>query len=166
MIVLRCVARWIYAFHAYVSLMAKATGMLLPYSGDNIPVTVTFRSGKDSTAFHFDRVFHFPDKGDITFHSRMESIGNNEMIEFMRFGIGWKLAYHWDGKKITLSHRGYVWHVLGRRIPLPLTWVIGAGYAAETPISESRFSMWTYAKHPLMGKTFGYAGEFEIVDTN
>jgi predicted DCC family thiol-disulfide oxidoreductase YuxK len=59
-----------------ISLMAKLTGMLLVYSGKNIPVTVLFRSDK-AGAFCFDRTFHFPDKGDVTFRSRMEWLKGN-----------------------------------------------------------------------------------------
>lgn len=150
---------------SFVSLMARLTGMLLAYSGKDVPVTVTFRSDK-SGAFHFVRTFHFVDHGDVTFHSRMERIKGNELVEFMRFGIGWKLAYLWDGSKVVLQHRGYVWRILGMMIPVPLAWIIGKGHAEEVPLSEDRFSMWTHAKHPLFGKTFGYAGEFKITEVS
>ena len=76
-----------------VSLMARLTGMLLAHSGRDVPVTVVFRSGRQSGAFHLERTFHFPDRGDVMFRSRMEVIEGNELVEFMRFGIGWKLAY-------------------------------------------------------------------------
>ena len=148
-----------------MSLMAKSTGMLLAYSGKNIPVTVVFGSDR-SGAFQFDRTFHFPDKGDVTFRSRMEWIKGNVLVEFMRFGIGWKLAYEWDGSKVILWHKGYVWRILGVMIPVPLALVIGKGHAEEVPISEDTFSMWTHARHPLFGSTFGYAGEFRIIEVS
>ncbi len=159
-----------------VSLMARLTGMLLPYSGKNIPVTVVFRSDRSSpekiskkisgksAAFYFNRTFHFPDRGDISFRSHMEQIEGNVMVEFMRFGIGWKLAIEWDGEKVILKHRGYVWRVLGRLIPLPLTFLMGAGYAEETPLSEDSFAMWTHVEHTLFGPTFGYAGDFKVTE--
>ncbi|WP_417453866.1 DUF4166 domain-containing protein [Kiloniella sp.] len=153
-----------------VSLMARISGMLLAYSGKNIPVTVVFRSdhkGSSSTSntpFYFDRTFHFPDRGDITFRSRMEQIENNILVEFMRFGIGWKLAYEWDGKKVILRHKGYVWQIFGKLLPLPFSWIMGKGYAEETPLSDDTFSMWTHAKHSLFGPTFGYAGDFKVTE--
>lgn len=94
-----------------IKVMARLTGMLVPYSGKNVPVTVVFTKGEDSKSFCFDRTFHFPNRGDVKFHSRMEHIDSNILVEFMRFGIGWKLAYVWDGSKVTLRHRGYVWRV-------------------------------------------------------
>lgn len=150
----------------FVRIISKLTGMLLSHTGDNVPVTVIFRSGKNSEALYFDRTFHFPDKGNVKFVSRMERIKDNELIEFVGLGIGWKLAYHWNGEKVTLSHRGYVWRVLGVTIPVPLSLVMGKGYAEEIPLSENTFKMWTHAKHFLFGKMFGYAGEFKITEVS
>ncbi|KKJ76197.1 hypothetical protein WH95_14585 [Kiloniella litopenaei] len=153
-----------------VRLMARISGMLLAYSGKDIPVTVVFRSdhkvrtSEANTPFYFDRTFHFPDHGDITFRSRMEQIEGNVLVEFMRFGIGWKLAYEWDGEKVILCHKGYVWRLFGKLLPLPLSFVMGKGYAEEKPLSDDEFSMWTHAKHSLFGPTFGYAGSFTVTD--
>jgi len=143
--------------------MARLSGALLAYSGKNVPVTVVFRSDRFG-AFHFDRTFHFPDRGDVTFRSRMAWLRGNELVEIMRFGIGWKLGFDWDGEKIVLEHRGYVWRIAGMMLPLPLGLILGTGHAEEVPLSEARFSMWTHAKHPLLGTTFGYAGEFKVTE--
>ena len=147
-----------------VSIMARLTGILLAYSGKNVPVTVVFTSGENAKSFNFDRTFHFPERGDIKFRSRMEHISDNVMVEFMKFGIGWKLAFEWDGSKVILRHRGYVWRIFGVMIPVPLEWVIGRGCAEETPISDDSFSMWTHSRHFLLGDTFGYAGEFKVTE--
>ena len=145
-----------------VSIMARLTGALIPYSGDNIPVTVTFRLGDNGKSFHFDRVFQYPDHGTHYFHSKMVHIGGNEMIEFIKFNIGWRLSYAWDGKKVILQHRGYVWRIFGFDIPLPLEFILGSGYAEETAISDGSFHMWTHADHPLFGRMLYYSGEFKI----
>lgn len=149
----------------FVSLMARLTGMLLAYSGEHVPVTVIFRSDK-SGAFCFDRIFHFPHRGDVNFRSRMEWIKDNELVEFMRFGVGWRVAYEWDGDKVILQHKGYVWRAFGVMIPIPMTLIIGEGRAEEKPVSDSEFSMWTHARHPLFGKTFGYAGGFRVTEVS
>jgi hypothetical protein len=96
----------------------------------------------------------------------MEWIRDNELVEFMRFGIGWKLTCEWDGSKVIFRHKGYVWRIFGVMIPVPLTWVMGKGHAEETPLADNTFGMWTHAKHPLFGQTFGYAGQFSIVDVS
>ena len=147
----------------FVGLMSRLTGMLVPYSGDNIPVTVTLHSTPDSDAFIFDRRFHYPEYGTFIFRSHMERVGDNDLVEFMRYGIGWRLAYLWDGEKIILAHRGYVWRLMGRLIPIPLSWIMGRGYAEEIPRDENQFDMWTHARHFLFGETFAYRGSFTIV---
>lgn len=148
-----------------VSIMARLSGMLIPYSGKNVPVTVIFKSDKTG-AIHYDRIFHFPDKGDFAFPSRMEWLKENQMVEFLRFGIGLKLAFEWDGAKVALQYKGYVLRIFGINIPMPFAFVIGKGYAEETPLSDDRFNMWVYTKHRLFGNSFGYTGEFKIIEVS
>ncbi len=94
----------------------------------------------------------------------MMHVGGNELIEFMRFGIGWKTAFTWDGSKVILSHRGYVWRFLDVHIPIPLFLIIGRGEAEEVPIEENEFEMWAHARHPWFGNCFAYAGLFKAVE--
>ena len=147
-----------------IRLMSRLTGALLAHSGKDVPVSVEFRSGRGSHAFHFDRTFHFPGKAPVKFHSRMEPLGGDELVEFVFLGIGWRVAFSWDGTKVILDHRGYIWRILGVRIPVPLELVIGRGYAEELPLSHDSFSMWTHAVSPIFGKTFGYAGNFTVTE--
>lgn len=151
----------------FVALMARLTGLLIFRSGKNVPVTVTFTSGPTSAAFRFNRRFRFP-KGDQHFRSRMEHVGGNEVIEFMKWGLGWRAAYSWneEERKVVLAHRGYVWRILGFNIPVPLGLVIGKGHAEEIPLSEDSFRMWTRTKHPLFGATFGYEGTFRVTEVS
>ncbi len=148
-----------------MGLLSRLSGMLVSRSGTGVPVTVTFKSGRDTCAFHFDRVFHYQG-GDEHFRSSMVHIGGDQMVEFMRFGFGWKMAYSWDGGKIILSHRGYVWRILGVSIPIPLALVIGRGEAEELPISENEFEMWTHTSHPWFGKSIAYSGPFKITEVS
>jgi predicted DCC family thiol-disulfide oxidoreductase YuxK len=147
-----------------ISAIARVTGMsLLANSGKNVPSTVVFRSAGRSQAFCFDRTFRFPDKGVVRFCSRMEWAKDNELIEFMRHGFGWKVAYVWDGTKVILQHRGYVWRIFGISIPIPLSLILGKIYAEERPLSSERFSMRVHAINRFMGQTFSYAGEFKVI---
>jgi len=146
----------------FMSVMARISGMLVPWPGKDVPVTVRFSSSGDGRSLIFDRAFHYPGRPVVQFRSRMQHMGGNVLVEIMRFGIGWKLACRWDGSKVILQHRGYVWHLFGCNFPLPLAWVIGRGHAEELPLSKTEFSMWTHSRHPLFGKMFGYAGQFTI----
>lgn len=146
-----------------VSLLARLGGTLVSRSGRKVPVSVTFNSDAEG-AFHFDRRFRYPDGREESFRSRMVVLGNAEVLEIMRFGLGWRAAYSWDGTKVTLRHRGYVWRVGGMKLPVPLALLIGRGHAEETPLSDDRFAMWTETRHPLFGRMFGYEGEFRIAE--
>lgn len=145
-----------------VRLMSRLPGVLVPYSGKKVPVNVTFTCTSEGH-FRFDRAFAFPGKLVHHFRSQMQPVGGNELIEWIGYGIGWRCAYRWDGAKVILAHRGYVWRVFGVHIHLPLALLLGKGYAEETPIDDNRFAMWTHTKHPLFGEMFRYGGEFEVI---
>lgn len=142
----------------------RLAGTLVPYEGDNIPATVIFVSTSDSDVFQFDRTFRFPGRPPYRFHSRMKSVGGNELVEFMRFGFGWHMAYAWTGEKVVLNHKGYVLNLFGFLLPLPLGLLIGKGYADETPINDNEFSMMMEIVHPLWGKVYGYSGRFRVME--
>lgn len=151
------------AIASHVSLMARLSGSLVPWSGEQVPVTVTFRSDEYGS-FYFDRTFRFPGRGEKRFVSRMELQRGNELLEFMAFGFAWRLTISWDEarQKVIYSHRGYAWRILGLTIPLPMGLGLGRGDGEETPLSDTRFAMWTHTLHPWFGKTLAYSGEFEI----
>jgi hypothetical protein len=137
-------------------------GTLVPYEGANVKATVDFISTADSDVFQFDRTFYFPGRKPYRFHSRMKPIGENELVEFMRFGLGWHMAYAWTGQKVVLTHKGYVLNLFGFLLPLPLGLLMGKGYAEETPIDDNEFSMLMEIRHPLWGKVYGYSGTFKV----
>lgn len=146
-----------------LSPLLSLCGALVPHEGSGVPVSVRFYSSPDACDFHFDRHFHFPGRAPYRFHSRMERVEGGDMVEFMRFGLGWRMRYGWDGRKIVLAHRGYVWRVFGRLVPLPLEWVLGSGYAEEEPLSDDSFRMWMAVTHPWFGQTYGYGGIFKVL---
>jgi hypothetical protein len=135
---------------------------LVPYNGKQVPVTVYYRSDPSSPSIYFDRHFFFPGKSPYRFSSRMEHIKDAQLVEWMHLGIGWSLEYQWDGSKVILAHRGYVWRCCGKLISLPLDWLIGVGYAEEEAISADQFRMEMHLTHPLFGKIFSYKGIFTI----
>jgi len=147
-----------------VSIMARLTGMLLAYSGEHIPVSVVFTSGVGAKGFQFDRTFGFPKQRDVKFRFLMEHIGGNELIEYMGFGVGRKMAYSWDGEKVVLAHRGYVWWVFGAMVPVPLALIKGRGHAEQVAWSDTEFSMWMHSRHPLFGDMFAYSGIFKVTE--
>ena len=142
-------------------LMAKLSSTFVSRSGLAVPVTVRFRSAKHVVGLVFDRTFRFAD-GEQRFVSCMEPVGGNELVEFLRFGVGWRVACRWTGQSVVFAHRGYVWRLFGMLVPLPLGLLIGAGDGEETPTSEDGFTLTAYAAHPWFGTTFSYGGPFRL----
>lgn len=147
----------------WLRFLNRLSGLLISDSGENIPVSVRFSSPMGSKDFYFERIFHFPRKTQH-FKSRMHIIDGSTLAEIMRFGFAWKLNYRWQDNKVILTHKGYAFHLFGAFIPLPLSLILGKGYAEEWAVEDNEFAMMTYAYHPCFGRTFGYEGRFKITD--
>lgn len=142
--------------------LLKFTGLLVPYEGKQVPTIVCFRSEPDSSAFCFDREFHFPGHAPYHFRSRMIPAGGNEVIEHMSLGIGWRAAYTYANNKVTLTHKGYIWRLFGIQIPMPFHLLFGKGYAEEEVMGTNSFRMKMEIRHPWFGQVYAYSGNFEV----
>lgn len=147
-----------------LSWLIRLTGMLTPYEGKAVPVTVHFRSEPDSDAFVFERVFRFPGRAPVTFRSRMISTRPHNVTEYMATGIGWRAHYDYHDGRVRLRHAGYAWRLLGIDIPLPMTWLAGRGDAWEEATGEDSFRMYMDLRHPLLGKLYSYGGSFRVTE--
>jgi hypothetical protein len=148
----------------WLSPLMKLLGQIPTYNETNVSVTVHFQSDLNTKAFHFNRIFNFSKGKPYKFQSRMIQIKGDEVIEIMRFGLGWKMSYSWDGEKVVLSHRGYALSLFGHLVPLPITILMGAGYAEERPVDDNTFEMETHIMHPWWGKIYEYKGRFEVLN--
>jgi hypothetical protein len=61
-----------------------------------------------------------------------------EVIEYVRFGIGMRLAVSAEDGALVFRDLGYVWRIAGLRIPLPLGLLLGTAYVEERPDPERR----------------------------
>lgn len=144
--------------------LMRLMGQIPAHNESSVPVTVQLQSDLDSRSFHLKRTFHFKTIKPYEFHSRMMQVKDDEVVEIMRFGLGWRMRYGWDGSKVVLEHRGYVLRVLGHFIPIPLAHLIGKGYAEELAIGDDAFDMVTHITHPWWGKVYEYKGRFKFVE--
>ncbi|WP_025897155.1 DUF4166 domain-containing protein [Sneathiella glossodoripedis] len=149
-------------YSKFLSPAFRIVGALVPKSGTKIPVTVYARSNPHNANYILDREFNYLDGTKLRFRSSLEASGHNQLTEFMRFGIGWRSSFSWDGEHIRLLHLGYVLRLFRLNIPLPVSWVIGKGYAYEKPISDTEFKMYMEIRHFLFGKIYGYDGRFRV----
>lgn len=142
--------------------LLRLLGLIPPYNETHVPVTVVYESHPDSRDFSLNRTFHFANREPYRFNSRMRQVSGAEVVELMRFGIGWRMRYLWQDGKVILQHKGYLLNLFGRFIPLPLTALLGTVYAEETALDDSIFDMCVEIRHPWWGKIYGYSGRFEI----
>ncbi|MAH05750.1 MAG: hypothetical protein CL561_09345 [Alphaproteobacteria bacterium] len=148
----------------WLAPIMRLMGQIPPANEENVPVTVEFKSDLHSKAFQFNRQFYFKSTKPYAFRSQMIQVQDNVVIEVMRFGLGWKMRYTWDGTKVILSHKGYALKLFGHFVPVPLTLFMGKGYAEEVAVDEHRFDMITHITHPWWGKVYQYKGRFEIME--
>ncbi len=148
----------------WLAPLMRLMGQIPPANETNVPVTVKFQSNPQSKSFAFNRSFDFKTGKAYSFRSRMLHLHDDIVIEIMRFGLGWKMRYFWDGEKIILEHRGYALHIFGHFMPIPLTALMGKGYAEEIAVDDTYFDMITHITHPIWGKIYQYKGRFKMED--
>lgn len=150
---------------AFLASALRFIGILCPYQGNNIPVTITFLSNKHSNSILVRRTFLLPGNKPYEFASQFVFLQDNIALEHVKFGLGWRMRYHYDEalKKIKMEHAGYRWRFLQYLLPLPLGWLIGKIYAEEESLSDNTFRTLMKIEHPLFGKIFEYSGEFSVV---
>lgn len=140
----------------------KLLHILVPYQGNNIPVKVNFRSESHSNVVCLDRTFYFPGKKPYQFNSRVEIIQDHDVVERMSLGIGWRMHYFYDGKKVVMQHKGYTWKIGRFNIPLPLEIFLGKGHAEEEVVDDNTYRITMKITHPLFGTLYNYSGNFTV----
>jgi predicted DCC family thiol-disulfide oxidoreductase YuxK len=151
-------SRWMH----FIKPFLKMSGGLVQQDGENIPVTVKFRSELKTAQYWFDREFKF--SPTIRFKSYMLPIKDNIVVEFMRFNIGWRTKFSVDDERVFMSHHGYVFRLFKLLIPVPIGLFLGKCNVIERQISEDTFSMEMSLDHFLFGKIYEYRGTFKITE--
>ena len=138
-------------------------GAIVPYQGKDIPTDVHYNSNPNNSNIYWDRVFKF-NRGDFHFKSHMEPVKTNEAIEFVRFGLGIRLAVTAENGALVFRDIGYLWRLFGADLPIPGKWLMGNVYVEERPVDETYFSMKMTLTHPIFGTLFKYTGMFQLND--
>jgi hypothetical protein len=137
-------------------------GAVVPYRANNVPVDVHYTSSKTNANIYWDRVFKFSEKNHFHFKSYMEHVQGNEVIEFVRFGVGMRLKVTAENGAIVFRDNGYIWRIFGVKIPIPVNLFFGNAYVEERPLDENNFSMKMTLIHPIFGVMFRYEGKFRL----
>lgn len=137
-------------------------GAIVPFRGANVPISVHYSSSTDDANLYWDRVFQFRHRKSFHFKSFMHHVGSNEVIEYVRFGVGMRLRVTAEEGALVFRDEGYVWKLFGYRFPIPIGLVFGSAYVEERPLDTDSFSMKMELTHPLFGTLFRYRGRFKI----
>jgi predicted DCC family thiol-disulfide oxidoreductase YuxK len=150
-------------FIGLIQPLLKVFGALVPYEGSNIATTIYSKSDSNNDSFIFERHFKISEKKTFIYRSTFLRLKDNEVIEMMKFGLGWVSYYSYKNKKIILTHKGYSWRIFGLIVPIPLTFIFGKVYAEEKEVDDNQFRMKMKITHPLFGEIFKYSGIFKII---
>lgn len=146
--------------------LGRLFGALVPHAGRAVPIEVHYRCRPDDAQLHWDRIFRFEGRAPFHFRSRMAlARGKGEVIEYVRFGLGLRLAVSAEDGALVFRDRGYVWRLFGGlHLPLPLGLLMGTAYVEERPDPQDGecFSMRMVLRHRWFGDVFRYSGRFRL----
>jgi len=146
-------------------LPGRIFGALVPYKGKGIATEVhNWTTADNSKAMFWHRTLEFPNKPPVIFCSRMEYVKSDEIIEYVRFGMGIRMRMSVEESALIFTSIGYVWNILGIKIPIPTWAILGDAVIIEKAISDDTFYIDFNMIHPMFGKTFSYSGIFSITE--
>ncbi len=142
--------------------VGRLFGALVPYRGRNLPVKVinTARPGR-STLF-WERHFHFPGREPFRFVSRMENGKGNEIIEYVRYNLGIRMAMSERDGALCYESRGYRWDLGPLKLHIPDWLILGRATIVERGLDAQTIELRFDINHPVFGHTFTYSGSFVL----
>ncbi|HEY0634066.1 MAG TPA: DUF4166 domain-containing protein [Gammaproteobacteria bacterium] len=143
--------------------MARLFGALVAERASAIPVTVVNSTRSGDPAMHWHRTFSYPNGTQRIFESRMVYSGGNEIIEYVRFGLGIRMAMSVQEGALVFESRGFQWGRDPGGVRIPDLLLLGRSRIVERALAEEQFEVEFDTRHPLYGRSFGYNGTFRIV---
>ena len=137
-------------------------GAIVPYKAKDVPVDVYYTAAKDNANIYWDRVFMLNNSKPFHFRSYMQHVRGNEVIEFVKYGVGMRLAVTAEDGALVFRDKGYIWRIFNWDIPIPAGLFFGKAYVEERPFDEQSITMKMEIVHPLFGLLFHYHGKFDI----
>lgn len=146
-------------------LFGRFFGALVPYRGNNIPVVVrNWTSADNSNDMFWHRTFSFPNRPPFIFASRMEFIAQDEIVEYVRLGMGVRMRMSVQNQALVFTSIGYRWNIGPFTVYLPNWLILGRAIIVERAVSNNEFYVNFVMNHPIFGRTFAYSGTFQIID--
>jgi len=138
--------------------LIRLTGALVPVEGENFLVKV--KNHRIGNTFYWHRTFQ-KDNKIYCFNSKMQQF-DNDIVEFVGFGIGIRMGLNVVNGGIVYNDKGYVIKIANKLIPIPLHWLVGRFVIEEYASQDdsNNFTMQFKVKHPCFGLAFSYQGYF------
>lgn len=134
-------------------------GGLVLWRGAGVTVEVVKYADTDNN-LNWRRTMTYRDGRVDYFISQMQCSGEHELVETIGFGFGLKLKVDViDGDLVYLSN-GHFWQSGRLRINLPDWLLLGSAVIREHAVSEDSFYLDFSIRHPFLGVTYFYRGEF------
>jgi hypothetical protein len=143
-------------------VMGRIMGALIAKKGENVPVCVRNWCRPGSPAIHWHRTFYFPGGAPLVFSSRMEHLAGDEIVEYVGLGLGVRLRLTEENGAMVFTSRGYQWKLGPLSLALPDWLFLGKSSIREIPVDDRHFRVEFTMRHPLLGETFGYHGNFSL----
>lgn len=144
--------------------IAQVFGALVPYRGKNLPVEVYNHAEAGRNTLFWKRHFHFPGRKPFYFFSRMETLRDNLIVEYVRYRMGICMAMSEQNGTLCYESRGYIWNIGPLTVRIPDWLMLGNATIVERGIDEKTIQLEFNIQHPLFGRTFTYSGSFELAD--
>ena len=142
---------------------AQLVGALVPWQGENVPVTIEISAQTaEKKCIFWRRTHNFPSHAPFIFSSRMEYLHGNEIIEKVGCGLGMRMQVSLEDDILKLTSICYQWDIFGRIIRIPNWLLLGTGQIIERAVSADQFEMFFEINHPWLGRTFSYNGIFRF----
>ncbi|MGZ8219669.1 DUF4166 domain-containing protein [Methylomagnum sp.] len=143
--------------------LARSFEALVPYQGRDVPTEArNWTDPAQPDALFWHRTFHFPDGRQTVFSSRMEAGGNGELVEYLRFGVGIRMAVSERDGALVFTGRDHCWRVGSVVAGIPNWALLGDASIVESAVSEDELRVDFEIVHPVFGRTFGYRGKFGL----
>lgn len=141
--------------------LIRLTGAFVPVEGDKFVVTV--KNKRIGDFFYWHRIFQ-KDNKIYEFNSKMQQF-NNDIIEFVGFGVGIRMGLHVSNGGLVYEDKGYVLKIGKKIIPIPLHILMGKSAIEEYAGNDNSndFNMRFIVNHPWFGFAFSYSGYFNCV---
>lgn len=143
-------------------MVSRLFDALVPYAAKQITILVKNSFSKTGDVMYWHRTFNYPDHRPVVFQSRMVHESNNVIVEYVRFGLGIRMALSIEEDALRYDSRGYLWDLRIVRLYIPDWLLMGKAIIREIPIDDEGFKVEFEIDHPWWGRTFGYRGQFKL----